>query len=98
MRISAFEEEDYIAIGSASGIYVSKHAVDHCESSKLSFVLVADQLLIAFRKVLEFNEPTSIVAFTRFNKFIVHCKSALSSYPLELVVRISRRCCISTNP
>ena len=44
----------------------------------------------AFKKVLEFNEPNSIVALPEFNKFIVHCELALSSYPLDKVIRVSR--------
>jgi RHO1 GDP-GTP exchange protein 1/2 len=44
----------------------------------------------AFHKVLEFNEPNSIVAIPGFNKFIVHCELALSSYPLDKVIRVSR--------
>jgi len=44
----------------------------------------------SFRKVLEFNEPNSIVAIPEFNKFIVHCEFELSSYPLDKVVRVSQ--------
>lgn len=47
-------------------------------------------LLAAFRRVLEYNEPISIVAIPEFNKFIVHCESALYSYPLDVVVRASQ--------
>jgi hypothetical protein len=32
MQLSAFEGEDYIAVGCTSGIYLSKHAVDYRES------------------------------------------------------------------
>ena len=41
-------------------------------------------------KVLESNEPNSIVAIPEFNKFLVHCESELSSYPLDNVVRVSQ--------
>ncbi|KAI0001432.1 CNH domain-containing protein [Russula compacta] len=44
----------------------------------------------AFRRVLEYNEPISIVAIPEFNKFIVHCESALYSYPLDVVVSASQ--------
>lgn len=44
----------------------------------------------AFQKVLELINPTSIVAVPEFNKFIVHCDTALFSYPLDLVVRVSQ--------
>lgn len=44
----------------------------------------------SFRKVLEFNEPTSIVAIPEFNKLIVHCEMALFSCSLELVIRVSQ--------
>lgn len=47
-------------------------------------------MLAAFRKILEFNEPNSIVAIPEFNKFLVHCESTLSSYPLDKVIRASR--------
>jgi hypothetical protein len=47
-------------------------------------------LLAAFRKILEFNEPNSIVAIPESNKFLVHCESTLSSYPLDKVIRASR--------
>ncbi|KAI9512115.1 hypothetical protein F5148DRAFT_1146414 [Russula earlei] len=49
----------------------------------------------AFRRVLEFNGPQSIVAIPVFNKFIVHCESALFSYPLDMVVRVSQGDCAS---
>jgi len=48
------------------------------------------QLLAAFRKVLEFNEPTSIAAIPIFDKFLVHCEKALYSYPLDMIARASR--------
>jgi hypothetical protein len=44
----------------------------------------------AFRKILEFNEPSSIVAIPEYNKFLVHCESTLSSYPLDKVIRAFR--------
>ena len=44
----------------------------------------------AFQKVLEHINPTSIVAVPEFNKFIVHCDTALFSYPLDLVIRVSQ--------
>lgn len=40
MQLSAFEAEDYITVGCTSGIYLSKHAVNYCESLYLSRVLV----------------------------------------------------------
>jgi hypothetical protein len=39
---------------------------------------------------LEFNEPNSIVAVPEFNKFLVHCETTLSSYPLDKVIRVSQ--------
>ena len=77
-----------MAIGCASGIYMNRRADGHCESSKLPHVLVTNLLPIAFRKVLDFNTPTSIVAIPEFNKFIVHCEPELYSYPLEFVIGI----------
>lgn len=47
-------------------------------------------LLAAFRRVLEFNEPTSIAAIPAFGKFLVHCEKALFSYPLDAIVRTFR--------
>jgi hypothetical protein len=88
--ISAFQGELYIAIGCTSGIYVSKRAIDCCESSKLPPVYSLIWLPAAFRKVLEFNKPNSIVSIPEFNKFIVHCESELSSYPLDKVIRVSQ--------
>ncbi|KAI0300935.1 hypothetical protein BC826DRAFT_966584 [Russula brevipes] len=44
----------------------------------------------SFKKVMEFNEPNSMVAIPEFNKFLVHCESALFSYPLDMVVRVSQ--------
>ena len=44
----------------------------------------------AFQKVLELINPTSIAAVPEFNKFIVHCDTALFSYPLDLVVSVSQ--------
>jgi hypothetical protein len=48
------------------------------------------RLRVAYRKVLEFIKPTSIVALPEFNKFLVHCETALFSYPLDLVIRVSQ--------
>ncbi|KAF8501650.1 CNH domain-containing protein [Russula emetica] len=44
----------------------------------------------SFRKVLEFNEPNSVVAVPEFNKLIVHCELELFSYSLELAIRVSQ--------
>ncbi|KAF8501651.1 hypothetical protein F5888DRAFT_1898003 [Russula emetica] len=44
----------------------------------------------SFQKVLELISPTSIVAVPESNKFLVHCDTALFSYPLDLVVRVSQ--------
>ncbi|KAI0280767.1 CNH domain-containing protein [Russula aff. rugulosa BPL654] len=44
----------------------------------------------SFQRVLEFNEPTSVVAVPEFNKLVVHCESALFSYSLELAIRVSQ--------
>jgi hypothetical protein len=44
----------------------------------------------AFQKVLELISSTSIVAVPEHNKFLVHCDTALFSYPLDLVVRVSQ--------
>jgi hypothetical protein len=44
----------------------------------------------AFQKVLELINPTSIAAVPEFNKFLVHCDTALFSYPLDLVIRVSQ--------
>ncbi|KAH9959331.1 hypothetical protein BC827DRAFT_513595 [Russula dissimulans] len=43
-----------------------------------------------FRRVLEIKESISIVAVPEFNEFLVHYESALYSYPLDLIVQISR--------
>jgi hypothetical protein len=40
---------------------------------------------------LENVSPTSIVAVPEFNKLLVHCDTALFSYPLDLVIRVSQR-------
>jgi hypothetical protein len=77
-----------MAIGCASGIYLNKRADGHCESLKPPPFLVTNLLPTAYRKVLDFNTPTSIVAIPEFNKFIVHCESELYSYPLELVIGV----------
>jgi hypothetical protein len=39
---------------------------------------------------LEFNEPASVAAIPEFDKFIVHCESALYSYSLELAILVSQ--------
>jgi len=44
----------------------------------------------SFQRVLEFNEPTAIVAIPAFDKFLVHCESSLFSYSLDMVVRVSK--------
>jgi hypothetical protein len=44
----------------------------------------------AFQRVLGFINPTSIVAVPEFNKFLVYCDTALLSYPLDLVIRVSQ--------
>jgi hypothetical protein len=44
----------------------------------------------AFQKVLEPINSTSIAAVPEFNKFLVHCDTALFSYPLDLVIRVSQ--------
>jgi hypothetical protein len=39
---------------------------------------------------LESDKPRSIVAVPEFKKFIVHSESALFTYPLDLVLRVSQ--------
>jgi hypothetical protein len=39
---------------------------------------------------LAFINPTSVVALQEFNKFLVQCDTALFSYPLDLVIRVSQ--------
>jgi len=90
------QREDYIAIGCTSGVYVSKRTEltkDYCESSsRLGPAPLVTNLLCpaAFRKILEFNGPNTMVAIPEFDKFLIHCDSALFSFPLEKVVRASR--------
>lgn len=57
--------------------------------SRLSWLLIC--LPTAFQRVLENIRPTSVVAVPEFNKFLVHCDTALFSYPLDLVIRVSQR-------
>jgi hypothetical protein len=39
---------------------------------------------------LAFISPTSVVALPEFNKLLVQCDTALLSYPLDLVIRVSQ--------
>jgi RHO1 GDP-GTP exchange protein 1/2 len=48
------------------------------------------KLPAAFRKVLDSNEPKSIIAIPEFDKFLVQCDSALYSYPLDMIVLIAQ--------
>lgn len=59
-------------------------------NSHFYWLLRLIQLLAAFRRVLEFNEPTSIAAIPAFGKFLVHCEKALYSYPLDMIVHAFR--------
>jgi len=45
----------------------------------------------AFQKALELISPTPIVTVPDFNKFLVHCETALFSYRLDLAIRVSQR-------
>ncbi|KAH9037804.1 hypothetical protein EDB85DRAFT_1860932 [Lactarius pseudohatsudake] len=44
----------------------------------------------SFRRVLDFIKPTSIIALPESNNVIVHCETALFSYPLDLFIRVSQ--------
>ena len=90
MSLLAYQGEGYIAVGCTSGIFVSKRAADYCELSGLQLVLTLIEFLAAFQRVLEFNEPTAIVAIPAFDKFLVHCELSLFSYSLDMVVRVSK--------
>jgi hypothetical protein len=90
MSLLASQGEGYIAVGCTNGIYVSKRATDYSELSGLQLVLAFIEFLAAFQRVLEFNEPTAIVAIPEFDKFLVHCESSLFSYSLDMVVRVSK--------
>ncbi|KAH9959334.1 citron-like protein [Russula dissimulans] len=70
-----FQGEHHLAVGRANGIYVRNR--DRMSDSP-------------FRSVLKVNKPTSIAAFPESNEFLVHCESALYSYPLDLIVHVSR--------
>jgi|SRR5712672_1177140 len=89
MQLSAFQGTNYLVIGCTNGIYVRDLVNDSRESSRLLPVLIVN-FPAAFRQVLEINDPTSIVAVSEFNEFLVHYESALYSYPLDLIVRVSR--------
>jgi len=78
-----FQWESYIAVGCTSGIYVSKRAVDSAGEP-------GAEPFGGFLRVLEVNEPVSVVAIPEFNQFLVHCNSALYSYPLDMVVSVSQ--------
>jgi hypothetical protein len=89
MRLLASQGKNYLAVGCTNGIYVGMRA-HSCEPphSRLSQLLT--RLRAAFRKVLEFIKPTSIVALPESNNVIVHCETALFSYPLDLFIRVSQ--------
>lgn len=40
---------------------------------------------------MEFIKPTSIIALPESNNVLVHCETALFSYPLDLFIRVSQR-------
>ncbi|KAH8994939.1 hypothetical protein EDB92DRAFT_1814889 [Lactarius akahatsu] len=44
----------------------------------------------SFRRVLDFIKPTSIIALPESNNVVVHCETALFSYPLDLFIRVSQ--------
>ncbi|KAH9063839.1 hypothetical protein EDB87DRAFT_1829598 [Lactarius vividus] len=44
----------------------------------------------SFRRVLDFIKPTSIIALPESNNVIVHWETALFSYPLDLLIRVSQ--------
>ena len=89
MRLLASRSKNFLAVGCTNGIYVGIRT-DSCEPphSRLSRSLT--RLRAAFRKVLDFIKPTSIVALPESNRVIVHCDTALFSYPLDLVIRVSQ--------
>jgi len=79
----------YLAVGCTTGIYIRERESNSRESLGTPLALVTD-MLSAFRSVLESHKPTSIVAVPDFDLFLVHCESALFSYPLDLVISVSQ--------
>ncbi len=58
--------------------------------SYLSWYQSPTQLPTAYRKVLDSNKPTSMVAIQEFDIFLVYCESTLYSYSLDMIVRTSQ--------
>ncbi len=89
MRLLASRSKNYIAVGCTSGIYVGMRT-DSCKPphSRLSQSLTRSRA--AFRRVLDFIKPTSIIALAESNNVLVHCETALFSYPLDLFIRVSQ--------
>ena len=67
----------------ASVLLTVSHRKSHSSCSPIQF-------LAAFRRVLDSNEPTLIVAIPESNAFLVHCESKLFSYRLDGVIRVSQ--------
>src|SRR6266404_2032060 len=89
MRVLASQGKKFLAVGCTNGIYVGVRA-DSCElpRSRLSQPLTRSRA--AFRRVLDLIKPTSIIALPASNSVLVHCDTALFSYPLDLFVHVSQ--------
>jgi RHO1 GDP-GTP exchange protein 1/2 len=88
MQLIVSQDRNYLAVGCVNGIYVGLRA-NSCESSELLAGSVTNSLCVAFRRVLQLINPTSLAALPKFNKLLVHCETALFSYPLDVVIRVS---------
>jgi hypothetical protein len=67
----------------ASVLLTVSHRKSHSSCSPIQF-------LAAFRRVLDSNEPTSIVAIPESNAFLVHCESKLFSYRFDHIIGVSQ--------
>jgi hypothetical protein len=89
MRLPASQGRNYLAVGCTTGIYVGIRA-DACESMHFRLSQSLTRLRAAFRKVLDFIKPTSIIALPESNSVLVHWETSLFSYPLDLFIRVSQ--------
>lgn len=88
IKLSASQGRNYLVVGCTSSIYVGIRA-DSCESAHFRLSQSLTRLRAAFRMVLDFIKPISIVALPDSNSVIVHCETVVYSYPLDLFIRVS---------
>lgn len=78
-----------MVVGCSTGIFVGRKGGSKLLHSHSTIAIVTRPLL-AYRRILAFENVKSIIALQDFNKIIIHHDDYLLSYSLEVLARVAQ--------